>query len=212
MQIQNPSLNENEPSKIFLDAAFKNHSRTGPGLFESIYEVTLAHELRRQGLHVERQVPVPIRDDDLTSFLCTAIRPSHAISPGFLGQLKNVILPLLVAAEKFVSRICICGSFFSLPFVCFVTLLLKTIPSRLASSASICGICGKKNPCLFPFSVSVFFALFAVKNPCLCGPCLCPIRACRAVALSEDRSLRANSRQSFFVLRLRRVATLAFFA
>lgn len=66
MQIQNPSPNENELSKIILDAAFKIHNRTGPGLFESVYEIMLAHELRKQGLQVERQVPVPIRYDDLT--------------------------------------------------------------------------------------------------------------------------------------------------
>lgn len=63
---QSASLNENQLSKIILDAAFKVHTRTGPGLLESVYEVTLAHELRKAGLRVERQVPIPIRYDDLT--------------------------------------------------------------------------------------------------------------------------------------------------
>ena len=66
MQNQTPTLTENELSKIILDAAFKIHTRTGPGLFESVYEVTLAHELRKAGLKVERQVAIPIRYDDLT--------------------------------------------------------------------------------------------------------------------------------------------------
>ena len=60
------NLSENQLSKLILDAAFKVHTRTGPGLLESVYEVTLAHELRKQGLHVERQVPIPIRYDELT--------------------------------------------------------------------------------------------------------------------------------------------------
>lgn len=36
MQKQNASLTENELSKIILDAAFKVHTRTGPGLLESV--------------------------------------------------------------------------------------------------------------------------------------------------------------------------------
>ena len=61
----NTSLTENQLSKIILDAAFKVHTRTGPGLLETVYEVVLAHELRKQGLHVQRQVPVPICYDEL---------------------------------------------------------------------------------------------------------------------------------------------------
>jgi GxxExxY protein len=52
---------ENEISKMVLDAAFRVHSKTGPGLLESVYESILAYELRKQGLHIERQVPIPIR-------------------------------------------------------------------------------------------------------------------------------------------------------
>ncbi len=43
-------------------------------------------------------------------------------------QPQNIILPLLVVAEIFVSRIRIFGSFFSLPFVRFVSLLFKKRP------------------------------------------------------------------------------------
>ena len=58
-------MTENQLSKIILDAAFKVHTKTGPGLLESVYEVLLAHELRKQGIKVERQVPIPIRYDEL---------------------------------------------------------------------------------------------------------------------------------------------------
>jgi GxxExxY protein len=54
------TLHENPISKEIVDAAFKIHSNLGPGLLESVYEVILAHELERRGLHVARQVPVPI--------------------------------------------------------------------------------------------------------------------------------------------------------
>ncbi len=51
---------ENGISKDIVDAALEIHKELGPGLLESVYEVLLADELRRRGLHVERQVPVPI--------------------------------------------------------------------------------------------------------------------------------------------------------
>jgi GxxExxY protein len=58
-------MNENQLSKIVLDAAFKVHTKTGPGLLETVYEVLLAYELRQQGLKVERQLPIPIRYNEL---------------------------------------------------------------------------------------------------------------------------------------------------
>lgn len=44
-----------------VDAAYRLHRDLGPGLLESVYEVVLAKMLVDRGLHVERQVPVPIR-------------------------------------------------------------------------------------------------------------------------------------------------------
>ena len=41
------------------------HTKSGPGLLESVYEGILAHELRKQGLQVQRQVPIRIRYEDL---------------------------------------------------------------------------------------------------------------------------------------------------
>ena len=43
-----------------VDSAYRVHLKFGPGLLESVYEACLAHELRRRGFVVERQVPVPI--------------------------------------------------------------------------------------------------------------------------------------------------------
>jgi len=58
-------MTENEIGKIVVDAAYRVHSRLGPGLLESVYEATLAYELRKRGLNVRRQVAIPIRYDDL---------------------------------------------------------------------------------------------------------------------------------------------------
>jgi len=48
-------MNENEIAKKVLDSAFVVRTKLGPGLLESVYEVALAHELRKLGLQAERQ-------------------------------------------------------------------------------------------------------------------------------------------------------------
>ena len=58
-------MTENEIATEIVDAAFKIHTRLGPGLLESVYEVVLAYELQKRGLQVVRQTPVPIVYDEL---------------------------------------------------------------------------------------------------------------------------------------------------
>jgi GxxExxY protein len=58
-------MTENEISKIVVDAAVKLHQDLGPGLLETVYEVTLAHTLTRRGLECVRQVPIPISYDGI---------------------------------------------------------------------------------------------------------------------------------------------------
>jgi GxxExxY protein len=58
-------LSENEIAKIVVDSAYHVHQALGPGLLESVYEVILAHELRKRGLNVERQTPVSIVWDNI---------------------------------------------------------------------------------------------------------------------------------------------------
>jgi GxxExxY protein len=48
-----------------VDAAVKLHTRLGPGLLESVYELVLACELERRGLMVERQKPVSFDFDGI---------------------------------------------------------------------------------------------------------------------------------------------------
>ena len=59
-------MHENEIGTIIIDAAVYVHKKLGPGLLESVYEVVLAHELKKRGLKTERQVKVPIHFDDMT--------------------------------------------------------------------------------------------------------------------------------------------------
>jgi GxxExxY protein len=56
----------NEISGIIIDAAYHIHSRLGPGLLESVYEVVLDDALKKRGLIVERQKVVPIVYEGIT--------------------------------------------------------------------------------------------------------------------------------------------------
>jgi GxxExxY protein len=50
----------NRTSGMIVDGAIAVHSTLGPGLLESAYEACLLYELRKRGLSVEAQVPLPI--------------------------------------------------------------------------------------------------------------------------------------------------------
>jgi len=59
-------MTEDEIGRQVVDVAVKVHRNVGPGLLEMVYEVVLAHELRRRGLQVERQVPIQVTYQRLT--------------------------------------------------------------------------------------------------------------------------------------------------
>jgi len=50
----------NQVSGVVVDGAVAVHSVLGPGLLESAYEACLLYELRKRGLMVEAQVPLPV--------------------------------------------------------------------------------------------------------------------------------------------------------
>ena len=57
-------MTENEISRLVVDSAYTIHSNLGPGLFESVYEATMAFELSRRGCEIrcQRGIPVVYRD------------------------------------------------------------------------------------------------------------------------------------------------------
>ena len=58
-------MHENEIGTIVVDTAIAIHRDLGPGLLESVYETILSHELKSQGLKIERQVSIPIEYHNL---------------------------------------------------------------------------------------------------------------------------------------------------
>jgi GxxExxY protein len=94
---------ENQLSKIILDAAFKVHTKTGPGLLESVYEVLLAHELRKQGLQVQRQAPIPIRYDELV--FDEGFRADLLVENKVIVELKSVEQLIRVHSKQVLTQL-----------------------------------------------------------------------------------------------------------
>ena len=54
-------MTEDQLARIIVSIAYNIHSRLGPGLFESVYEMIMEHELKNKyQLHVVRQFPIPV--------------------------------------------------------------------------------------------------------------------------------------------------------
>ena len=77
-----------------VDSAFRVHSQLGPGLLESIYEVCLAHELKKLQMKVDQQRAVPVVYDGIQ--FETGLRLDLLVEDCVLVELKAVekILPV----------------------------------------------------------------------------------------------------------------------
>lgn len=87
-------MHENQISERVLKAAFAVHTALGPGLLESVYEAVLAYELRKLGLHVETQKPIPVIYDDVR--LDLGFRLDLVVEYKVVVELKSVevLLPV----------------------------------------------------------------------------------------------------------------------
>lgn len=71
-----------------IDTAMSVHVDVGPGLFESVYETLLATRLQKQGLHVDRQMPVKAIIDEIV--FPDAFRADLMVEKKLLVELKSV--------------------------------------------------------------------------------------------------------------------------
>ena len=81
-------MTENEIGTIIVNAAIAVHRQLGPGLLESVYEIVLAYELQQRGLGVNRQMPIPIRYQDMT--FDEAFRADLLVAEKVIVELKSV--------------------------------------------------------------------------------------------------------------------------
>ena len=94
---------ENEIAKRILDAAFIVHTKLGPGVFESVYEVALAHELHKLGLTVERQKPMSILYDGIR--FNEAFRADLVVNGKVIVELKSIEALAPVHAKQLLTQL-----------------------------------------------------------------------------------------------------------
>ena len=100
-------MHENQIAKLVLDGAFTVHSKLGPGIFESVYEVTLAHELKKRHLTFERQKPMPIIYDGIK--FDEAFKTDIVAGEKVIVELKSVEKLLPVHAKQLLTQLRLSG-------------------------------------------------------------------------------------------------------
>jgi GxxExxY protein len=81
-------MNENEISYAIRGAIFKVYNNLGPGLLESVYEFSLAFELRKTGLKVDCQKPFPVIYEG--NILDTGFRLDMMVENKVILEIKSV--------------------------------------------------------------------------------------------------------------------------
>jgi GxxExxY protein len=91
-------MDEDELDTMILAAAFRVHTRLGPGLLESVYQRVLAYELFKQGPSVEVQKSIPILYDEI--HFEEGYRADLIVEEKVLLELKSVETLLPVHAKQ----------------------------------------------------------------------------------------------------------------
>jgi len=81
-------MTENEITYIIRGIVFDIHNQLGPGLLESVYEEILFYELKRKGLHVRRQVSIPLVWNDIK--MAHGFRADLIVENKVIVELKSV--------------------------------------------------------------------------------------------------------------------------
>ena len=100
-------MSENEIAKQILDAGFVIHTKLGPGVFESVYEVVLAHEMRKKGMTVERQKPMSILYDGIR--FDEAFRSDLVVNGKVVVELKSIDALSAVHAKQLLTQLRLSG-------------------------------------------------------------------------------------------------------
>jgi GxxExxY protein len=100
-------MSENEIAKRVLDAAFVIHTKLGPGLLESVYEVVLAYDLMKDGLKVERQKPMPVVYDGKR--FDEAYRADLVVDSKVIVELKSVETISALHAKQVLTQLRMSG-------------------------------------------------------------------------------------------------------
>ena len=81
-------MTENEISYKIRGAIFNVYNNLGPGLLESVYQSALEYELKKEGLKVKREVPLPVYYDNVK--LEVGFRLDLLVEDKVIIELKSV--------------------------------------------------------------------------------------------------------------------------
>jgi len=81
-------MDQNKLTYDIIGCAYKVHSKLGPGLLESAYEVCLEYELLKVGFNVNRQVALPVIYDEIK--LDAGYRIDLIVNDSVIIEIKSV--------------------------------------------------------------------------------------------------------------------------
>jgi GxxExxY protein len=91
---------ENAATKI-VQSAFDVHKSLGPGLLERVYETCFCHDHSKRGVEFKKQVPIPIKYDNLT--LESSLRLDVLVQGCVICELKSIEIILPVHSAQVLS-------------------------------------------------------------------------------------------------------------
>jgi GxxExxY protein len=119
----------NELSEKIIGCAIKVHRTLGPGLLESTYEVCLVHELKKAGLKVERQVPLPVIYDGIQ--LDAGYQLDVLVEDTIILELKSVEILLPIHEAQLLTYLKLANKKLGLLVNFNVTLLKNDIKRKM---------------------------------------------------------------------------------
>ena len=123
-------MHENELAEAVLDVAFEIHRRFGPGLLESAYKALMVHALRKRGLMVESEVPVPLHWDGIV--IDVGFRADLVVGGLLMVELKSVEKMADVHKKQLLTYLKVSGKRLGL-LINFGAALLKEGICRIAN-------------------------------------------------------------------------------
>ncbi len=123
-------LFENELAGIIVDCSYHIHVELGPGLFESVYEEIMFHELTSIGLKVERQKTLPVIWKGKTTDM--GFRTDLIIENKVIVELKSVEQIAQVHSKQLLTYLKLTGMKLGL-LINFNSPLIKTGIARIVN-------------------------------------------------------------------------------
>ena len=78
----------NDLTGIVIEESIKLHSDIGPGLLESVYEEVLYYRLKKRGLDIKKQFPIPFQYEEVRMNI--AFRADLIINDLVIVEIKSV--------------------------------------------------------------------------------------------------------------------------